>query len=104
MTMTNKRKRQERNRPGASAPAEAPARVDPLEAQRAQLEALERVRAEMVDAAMAQGRLADAVSDARAAGATWEIIGQVLGVRRQAAYQRFGMTTAQVLGLDRRQS
>jgi hypothetical protein len=34
--------------------------------------------------------LYDAVQEARAAGRTWQEIGDVLGVSRQAAQQRFG--------------
>ena len=34
--------------------------------------------------------LREAVSSARAAGASWEAIGRVLGMSRQAAQQRFG--------------
>ncbi|HET8986596.1 MAG TPA: hypothetical protein VFN03_12645, partial [Trueperaceae bacterium] len=39
------------------------------------------------------GVLNDAVLGARSAGNTWEVIGQVLGMSRQAAQQRFGGDT-----------
>ena len=38
----------------------------------------------------AEQRLRRAVRAARAAGETWEVIGETLGTTRQAAYQRFG--------------
>src|SRR4051812_26066019 len=39
--------------------------------------------------------LAEAVTSARAAGASWDAIGRVLGMSRQAAHQRFGRTRDQ---------
>jgi Protein of unknown function (DUF3887) len=39
---------------------------------------------------VAQEQLRDAVDRARAAGHTWQEIGEVLGTTRQAAFQRFG--------------
>ena len=36
--------------------------------------------------------LSEAVTSARAAGASWDAIGRVLGMSRQAAHQRFGRT------------
>jgi hypothetical protein len=39
---------------------------------------------------VAQEQLRDAVERARAAGHTWQEIGEVLGTTRQAAFQRFG--------------
>ncbi|BCJ32734.1 hypothetical protein Athai_02370 [Actinocatenispora thailandica] len=38
----------------------------------------------------AEQRLHRAVRAARSAGETWEVIGETLGITRQAAYQRFG--------------
>ncbi len=38
----------------------------------------------------AEGTLRDAVEQARAAGHTWQEIGEILGTSRQAAFQRFG--------------
>ena len=38
----------------------------------------------------AESSLAEAVDAARASGATWQAIGDVLGTSRQAAFQRFG--------------
>jgi len=40
--------------------------------------------------ARAEGELRSAVAAARAAGDSWMIIGTALGVRKQAAQQRFG--------------
>lgn len=40
----------------------------------------------------AEQRLHRAVRAARSAGETWEVIGETLGITRQAAYQRFGRT------------
>ena len=42
------------------------------------------------DRAAAEAAVALAVSDARAEGWTWQQIGDVLGVSRQAAQQRYG--------------
>ncbi len=39
--------------------------------------------------------LSEAVTSARAAGASWDAIGRVLGMSRQAAHQRFGRTRDQ---------
>jgi hypothetical protein len=39
--------------------------------------------------------LGEAVTSARAAGASWDAIGRVLGMSRQAAHQRFGRTRDQ---------
>jgi hypothetical protein len=47
-----------------------------------------RTAAELADLAASALRLA--VEEARAAGRTWQEIGDVLGVTRQAAFQRFG--------------
>ena len=41
-------------------------------------------------AGLADSELRAAVANARAAGETWAMIGMVLGVTRQAAFQRFG--------------
>jgi len=38
----------------------------------------------------AEDELRQAVSTARAAGATWDVIGLAIGASRRAAYQRFG--------------
>lgn len=40
--------------------------------------------------AASDAMLQDAVAGARSAGLTWEVIGQTLGITRQAAQQRFG--------------
>jgi hypothetical protein len=48
----------------------------------------------------AEQALAARVADARAEGASWAVIGQALGVTRQAAYERYGRSTATVLGLS----
>lgn len=44
----------------------------------------------------AERLLADAVAGARRAGHSWEAIGQVTGVSRQAAQQRFGRSVGEV--------
>ena len=43
-------------------------------------------------AEVANADLRAAVLEARAAGETWAMIGPMLGVSRQAAYQRFGQS------------
>lgn len=53
---------------------------DPLEAVRAAREVQDQ----------ADALMAAAVQQARAAGRTWQQIGEVLGVTRQAAFQRYG--------------
>jgi hypothetical protein len=53
---------------------------DPLQALRASVD-VQRQAASLVDAAVAQ---------ARDAGSTWRDIGELLGISRQAAFQRFG--------------
>lgn len=62
--------------------------VDPADARDATH--LRRIAAAMENVADAEQRLRDAVNAARAAGDSWAVIGAVLGVSRQAAYQRFG--------------
>ncbi|MBD5786258.1 DUF3887 domain-containing protein [Cellulosimicrobium terreum] len=55
--------------------------------------ALEPLRASIALQASAAELVAAAVDQARAAGRTWQDIGDVLGVSRQAAFQRFGKPT-----------
>lgn len=45
-------------------------------------------------AKVADAMLAEAVASARADGATWAELGQILGVTRQAAHRRFGREVA----------
>lgn len=52
--------------------------------------ALDRVAAARAVREHADRLLAAAVAQARAAGCTWQVIGDVLGTTRQAAFQRFG--------------
>ena len=40
--------------------------------------------------AVADGALREAISDARSTGVPWQVIGDALGITRQAAFQRFG--------------
>jgi hypothetical protein len=54
----------------------------------------EKVRKTNERLAIAKDKLADAVRDARAAGASWQFIGDLLGVSRQAAHERFGKVEA----------
>lgn len=51
---------------------------------------LELVRAARVIEDQAEELTAAAIQQARAAGRTWQEIGEVLGVSRQAAFQRYG--------------
>jgi hypothetical protein len=66
------------------------------------LGALRQLRSATVRSATADAAVADAVAAARAFGASWAAIGDVLGITRQGAYQRFGLKTRDVLGLDDR--
>lgn len=47
------------------------------------------IRAAAIAAKHATDRLHAAVTEARAAGLTWHVIGTVLGITRQAAHERF---------------
>jgi hypothetical protein len=51
---------------------------------------LHRIREAMQVRRLADAALAAAVDAARAAGRTWQQVGDVLGTSRQAAFQRFG--------------
>lgn len=51
---------------------------------------LAKVRAAAVRLRHAEDSLHTAVLDARRAGATWQDVGSVLGITRQAAFKRFG--------------
>lgn len=51
---------------------------------------LDRVAIASATLEAARECLDEAVREARAAGASWVEIGQVLGITRQAAFQRFG--------------
>lgn len=52
-----------------------------------------RIVAASKTAATATDELHVAVAAAREAGVTWASIGEVLGITRQAAFQRFGKNT-----------
>jgi len=62
--------------------------ADEAEPDREQL--LELVDVTARAGAETKSLLGEAVSSARAAGASWDAIGRVLGMSRQAAHQRFG--------------
>ena len=51
---------------------------------------VERVHRVAVRIGQAERELTLAVADARAAGVSWQGIGDALGITRQAAQQRFG--------------
>lgn len=53
-------------------------------------EALDGVRAAAAQVEFAEAALGESVLRARAAGHTWQEVGDVLGVSRQAAFKRFG--------------
>ncbi|MEO7124070.1 MAG: DUF3887 domain-containing protein [Lacisediminihabitans sp.] len=53
-------------------------------------DALAPLRASLEIQAQVTALVATAVEDARGAGRTWQDIGDVLGISRQAAFQRFG--------------
>ena len=51
---------------------------------------IERVRKSNERLAVARQKLDDSVRRMRAAGASWQLVGDILGVSRQAAFERFG--------------
>jgi hypothetical protein len=57
---------------------------------RGEQDPLDRVRAARHIQDLADDLMAAAVEQARAAGRTWQDIGEILGVSRQAAFQRYG--------------
>jgi hypothetical protein len=67
--------------------------ADESEPNREQL--LELVDVTAKAGAETRSLLGEAVTSARAAGASWDAIGRVLGMSRQAAHQRFGRTQDQ---------
>ncbi len=79
------------DRPAARATAGAPATSDPTAsyaaARATALDAVARAAALRADLDAVLASLVDA---AREAGATWQAVGGVLGISRQAAFQRFG--------------
>lgn len=58
--------------------------------RRGSMTPLQAVAAARTMTDLAQQTLQHLVDEARAAGHTWQQIGDVLGTTRQAAYQRFG--------------
>jgi hypothetical protein len=61
---------------------------------------LDRVQAAAELAGLAAAALQLSVQQARAAGRTWQEIGELLGVSRQAAFQRFGRPADPRTGVD----
>ena len=61
---------------------------------------LDQVQAATELAALAAAALQLSVQQARAAGRTWQEIGELLGVSRQAAFQRFGRPADPRAGAD----
>lgn len=53
-------------------------------------EALTRLRSAVVERGRAEAELLEAVQAAAVAGASWALIGAVLGTSRQAAQKRYG--------------
>lgn len=67
--------------------------VEPDETDARDASHIRKVIAAAEELDVAAAKLHAAVTEARAAGDTWDAIGVALGVSRQAAYQRFGRTT-----------
>lgn len=65
-------------------------RHEPNDENIADAAALRALRAAFMDRAMAERRLADAVSVARAEGQSWAAIGAMVGTSGEAARQRYG--------------
>lgn len=53
-------------------------------------DAQDAIRQRAVELDQSKAALQQSVDDARAGGMTWAQVGQVLGVTRQAAWERFG--------------
>lgn len=53
-------------------------------------EAVAQLRALVAERAQLDGRIAVSVQELRTAGASWSVVGDVLGVSRSAAQKRFG--------------
>ena len=66
--------------------------VNPADARDARH--MRKISAAAQSVVAAQTELRTAVEEARRAGDSWAMIGTALGVSRQAAFQRFGHTTA----------
>ena len=67
-----------------------PARLARVDGAAPKASALDRVAVASATVEAARQCLDDAVRDAREARASWVEIGHVLGITRQAAFQRFG--------------
>ena len=69
---------------------EDPVRLAHVDGATPKAGALDRVAVASATLEVARQCLDDAVREAREAGASWVEIGHVLGITRQAAFQRFG--------------
>jgi hypothetical protein len=73
------------------------AQLEPAEVRGRDGKYLRNVTEAAERALSANAKLRTAVKEARAVGETWAMIGLMLGVTRQAAFQRFGRATSETL-------